>query len=356
MLLTDRNFNTSFYDPAGGGDPILYQHLFLTKTMYSIPVVALDSAGLTSPNRPFRFDTFYTLYDKRFPNAKAPSQSFLEWLVGFTEGDGSFTINSRGTAIFVITQSTSNYCSATTRTAGAYANQLQVLEYIQRTLGFGRVIKQGPRTSRFVVEDIDSVALLIALFNGNLVFPLKQASFALFLEAFNKRSRAKATQAGGGVSQPQAVEFIPSLVTPTIHDFWLSGITDAEGCFNCSLLGNSKAYRFRFLLAATHATHATHATQQIGEANLTVLTHITTLIGGIVRPHSKPGVNELTVNGARNVERVFKYFDTHPLYTKKAISYQIWREVHASILKGEHLSPASRATLKAKAATINKVN
>ena len=28
MLLTDRNFNTSFYDPAGGGDPVLYQHLF----------------------------------------------------------------------------------------------------------------------------------------------------------------------------------------------------------------------------------------------------------------------------------------------------------------------------------------
>jgi cytochrome c oxidase subunit 1 len=28
MLLTDRNFNTSFFDPNGGGDPILYQHLF----------------------------------------------------------------------------------------------------------------------------------------------------------------------------------------------------------------------------------------------------------------------------------------------------------------------------------------
>ena len=311
MLLTDRNFNTSFYDPAGGGDPILYQHLFLTTTLYTIPVVAKDSAS------PFRFGTFHTLYDKRFPNTFAPSQYFLEWLVGFTEGDGSFSVNSRGTAIFVITQSTPD---------------LQVLEYIQQTLGFGRINKQGPRTSRFVVEDTASVALLVALFNGNLVFPIKLSSFALFLEAFNKRSRA------------QAVEFIPSLVIPTIHDYWLSGITDAEGCFNCSLLGNSKAYRFRFLLA------------QLGEANLTVLRHITTLIGGVVHTHSKPGVNELIVNGARNVEQVFKYFDTHTLYTKKAKSYQLWREIHASILKGEHLSPASRAVLKAKAATINKIN
>lgn len=28
MLLTDRNMNTAFYDPLGGGDPVLYQHLF----------------------------------------------------------------------------------------------------------------------------------------------------------------------------------------------------------------------------------------------------------------------------------------------------------------------------------------
>lgn len=34
LLLTDRNFNTSFFEPAGGGDVILYQHLFLKNYFY----------------------------------------------------------------------------------------------------------------------------------------------------------------------------------------------------------------------------------------------------------------------------------------------------------------------------------
>ena len=28
MLLTDRNINTTFFEPQGGGDPLLFQHLF----------------------------------------------------------------------------------------------------------------------------------------------------------------------------------------------------------------------------------------------------------------------------------------------------------------------------------------
>ena len=47
MILTDRNFNTSFYDPAGGGDPVLYQHLFLTDKNYISLSAIFTSAQLT---------------------------------------------------------------------------------------------------------------------------------------------------------------------------------------------------------------------------------------------------------------------------------------------------------------------
>ena len=93
---------------------------------------------------------------------------------------------------------------------------------------------------------------------------------------------------------------------------------------------------------------------QLGKINLVILKHISTLIGGTIRPHSKEGVYELTINGVRNMEQVFKYFDNHPLYSKKAKSYLVWREVLVAICNGEPLSPELVATLKIKAPTFNK--
>lgn len=71
MLLTDRNFNTSFYDPAGGGDPILYQHLF-SKTNY-ISSSTLLTIHQKSTRKSFDFTFFYSKFSEYYPNLKQPS-------------------------------------------------------------------------------------------------------------------------------------------------------------------------------------------------------------------------------------------------------------------------------------------
>ena len=179
MLLTDRNFNTSFYDPAGGGDPILYQHLFLNNKDYICSIFSASTqicrgSDSVDKEKTFDFKPFYAKFKVYYPNLTEPKKEFLEWFIGFTEGEGSFILAKRGDLSFVITQSTKD---------------VQILNYIKNNLGFGKVIKQSIKgnTHRFVIQDKNNLFLICLLFNGNMVFSSRNARFLTFLSSFNEK-------------------------------------------------------------------------------------------------------------------------------------------------------------------------
>lgn len=107
------------------------------------------------------------------------NKKFLEWFVGVSDGESCFLftkkVNSDGSGVrfgFAFQ-------------LGLHFDDIGVLNYIQKTLGFGRVVEVKKESEcRFIVSDLGGIEKLIDLFDKFNLNTTKHMDYLAFKKAF----------------------------------------------------------------------------------------------------------------------------------------------------------------------------
>lgn len=243
--------------------------------------------------------------------------NWLIWFIGFTEGDGAL-LTHKNRLKFVITQKES-----------------EILYHIQTVLGFGSV-KHFTRFTRFIVDKQEDIVKLIQIFNGNLVLPHRINQLSLWIAILNSK----------GFNQ-ESCKMNP--VKITLEDAWLSGFTDAEGCFNVSLLKNSDTkLGFRVILRYI-------LDQKNAESLLISIKHLLNY-GKVVLRVKTNNVYRFYIDSFQGLTQVKEYFFKFPLKTKKKQSFENWLIIYEMVLIKEHLNLEGLEKIKKIKKNINLNN
>ena len=223
-------------------------------------------------------------------------RQFLQWFVGFSEGDGSFIVTTNNRLMFICTQ-----------------NDKPLLQKMRTRLGFGKVSAAG-KYWRYIVADQRGVARLITLFNGNLHLEKTNRRFRNWLNAYN-------------AINGNAIEYAQRAFPCHENSSWCSGFIEAEGCFNAQRIVDSRyslGYRVRLRFVC----------DQQGERPVLQGIQQFLCAGSVSRRISEDGVDDMwrlwswSLASHRVLQR---YLSAHPLRGKKGRAALRFFRLHSYI-------------------------
>lgn len=152
-----------------------------------------------------------------------------------------------------------------------------------------------------MVYDPSLILLLAFLFNGNLAVNNRIEQLSLWINALNNHFGS------------DTIKLNNTPVSISLQDVWLSGFTDAEGCFNISITANS-----RYTLG-----HVIKMRYLLDQKDSLILNKICELFGfGKVTLRSgTDNVYCYTATGFKPFNYVISYFKLFSLQIKKAIFF-----------------------------------
>jgi len=254
-------------------------------------------------------------------NVEHPSSSswFCQWLVGVTDGDGTFSISKQDNSwnlIFKISQSSYN---------------LRLLFYIKRMLGVGHVsIEKSSEMASFRIRDRKQLAKVIfPIFDKFPLLTTKQFYYDRLKKAYcileddtlskierdqrmedlllTKPTADYVSPVWAGVALPMSAEDVKRIVT----DPWLVGFTEAEGSFY--LVIKEKGLRI---------LHAFGISQKLDWLVLEAI-RIRLGIATKVIHKNKLGYHLLDTTNSRAIVNIGAFFNGK-MKGMKAVEFKIW--------------------------------
>ena len=243
---------------------------------------------------------------------------FLDWLIGFTEGDGCFSV-SEGRCFFIIQQA-----------------EPDVLYGIKDVRGMGSVTYPEPNVWRYAVSAKPDIFKRIHIFNGNRLLMKRREQFKRWLENWNMNMHEYKVPS-------RALESFPTVSLKTrdrkfdIRSAWFSGFFDAEGCLNLQVQKNRRytagyRARLRFIVDQSDAPDFWPQYEAVmGSGHRTV------------RKSSR--CDRWTITDLKVFPKVFLYFSKFPLRSRKRISLLRWYKCYVYRVAKKHLIPVGMQQL-----------
>jgi hypothetical protein len=332
-----------------------------------------ESSETTCNASYFCFDDFYR-YGHADHVPRIPER-FLEWFIGFFEGDGSLSYTKEGT--YNRNREGKAYKERVTERLRFHLVQKEraIIEKIAYVFGFGTVSsvnKDGNIYWRWSLDSKQSIERMAFLLSGNLILKNRQQQFFEWVEVGQKK----------GMFQFPFDKKKPWNSNISLKNGWLSGFIDAEGCFYAHfslplglkfkvsklpvLKKNWSEFDYEVFSEISQSKcklkQKFHLTQISTLENVELFKKIRILFKGkTLYIFNNNKISKLSSNNYVRVEfsslssneLIIHYLSTYPLKTIKNVSFKRWQRVYLRRKEGVHLSIKGKRRLYRLVKAIN---